>query len=118
MAKGFGVLACVMDIYNRKSLSSVLPNTRDASFCVDATKQAVRLYGVRRIINTDQGSQLPAGAFVTGVTAFGARLSMDGTGAWTDSIEPFRRSLKVEEVDLRAYETGADPKRWSSLYIN
>ena len=59
------------------------------------------------IINTDQGSQFTSDAFVAAVATSGARLSMDGKGAWTDNIfiERFWRSLKYEEVYLRAYDT-------------
>ena len=44
---------------------------------------------------------------------------MDGKGAWTDNIfiERFWRSLKYEEVYLRAYDTVADAKRWIYRYI-
>ena len=120
MAKGFVYLACVMDIYSRKILSSVISNTLDASFCVEAYTEAVRLYGAPEIINTDQGSQFTSDAFVAAVAASGARLSMDGKGAWTDNIfiERFWRSLKYEEVYLRAYDTVADAKRFINRYIN
>ena len=119
MAKGFVTLACVMDIYSRKILSSVISNTLDASFCVEAYTEAVRKYGSPDIINTDQGSQLPSDAFVAAATESGAKLSMDGKGAWTDNIfiERFWQSLKYEEVTLRAYDTGADAKRWNYRYI-
>ena len=119
MAKGFVYLTCVMDIYSRKILSSVISNTLDASFCVDAYTEAVRLYGAPEIINTDQGSQFTSDAFVAAVATSGARLSMDGKGAWTDNIfiERFWRSLKYEEVYLRAYDTVADAKRWIYRYI-
>ncbi len=119
MAKGFVYLTCVMDVYSRKILSSVISNTLDASFCVDAYIEAVRLCGAPEIINTDQGSQFTSDAFVAAVAASGARLSMDGKGAWTDNIfiERFWRSLKYEEVYLRAYDTVADAKRWFYRYI-
>ncbi len=71
------------------------------------------------IINTDQGSQFTSDAIVAAVAGSGARLSMDGKGAWTDNIfiERFWRSLKYEEVYLRAYDTVADAKRWIYRYI-
>ena len=78
MAKGFLYLACVMDIYSRKILSSIISNTLDASFCVEAYKNAVWLHGAPNIINTDQGSQFTSDAFVAAVTESGAKLSMDG----------------------------------------
>ena len=77
------------------------------------------MYGAPEIINTDQGSQFTSDAFVAAVATSGARLSMDGKGAWTDNIfiERFWRSLKYEEVYLRAYDTVADAKRWIYRYI-
>ena len=119
MAKGFVYLTCVMDNYSRKILSSVISNTLDNSFCVDASIEAVRLYGAPEIINTDQGSQFTSDAFVAAVTESGAKFSMDGKGTWTDniSIECFWRSLRYEEVYLRAYDTVADAKRWIYRYI-
>jgi putative transposase len=111
MAKGFIYLTCLMDIF--------ISNTLDARFCVEAYEEAVTLYGSPEIINTDQGSQFTSDAFVAAVATSGARLSMDGKGSWTDNIfiERFRRSLKYEEVYLRAYDTVADAKRWIYRYI-
>ena len=80
MARGFVILACALDIYSRKILSSVISNTLDASFCVEAYNEALRLHGSPQIINTDEGSQYLAGAFVAAVTASGARLSTAGKG--------------------------------------
>ena len=119
MAKGFVYLTCVMDIYSRKILSSVISNTLDARFCVEAYEEAVTLYGSPEIINTDQGSQFTSDAFVAAFATSGARLSMDGIGAWTDNIfiERFWRSFMYEEVYLRAYDTVADAKRWIYRYI-
>ena len=71
-------LACVIDSYSRKNLSIRILNTLDASFCLDLYTEAVRLYGAPGIINTDQGFELPPGAFVSAVVPSGARLSMDG----------------------------------------
>ena len=67
IAKGFVYLTCVMDIYSRKILTSVITNTLDASFCVDAYVEAVRLHGAPDIINTDQGSQFTSNVFVAAV---------------------------------------------------
>lgn len=53
MAKGFVFLAFAMYIYIRKILNSVIPNTLDASFCVEAAVEGVRLHGAPSIINTD-----------------------------------------------------------------
>ncbi len=83
MANGFVNLTCVMDNYSKKILSSVISNTLDASFCVEAYTEEVRLYGAREIIITDKGSQFTSDAFIVAVAASIARLSMDGKGALT-----------------------------------
>jgi putative transposase len=80
MAKGFVYLTCVMDIYSRKILTSVISNTLDAGFCVEAYEEAVSLYGSPESINTDQGSQFTSDAFVAAVATSGTRFSMDGKG--------------------------------------
>ena len=120
MAKGFLYLACVMDIYSRKILSSIISNPLDASFCVEAYNEARRLHGVPDIINTDQGSQFMSDAVVAAVTESGAKLSKDGKRAWTDNIvtERFWRSLKYEDVYLRAYESVPEAKRSIHRYID
>jgi transposase InsO family protein len=63
-------------------------------------------HGKPDIFNTDQGSQFTGQAF-TGVLADnGVAISMDGKGAWRDSVfvERLWRSIKYEGVYLRAYD--------------
>ena len=111
--------ATVIEIYSWKILANVVFNTLDASFWKEAYKETHRLHGVPGITNTDQGSQFTYDAFVAAVTESGAMLSMDGKGAWTDNIfiERFWRSLKYEEVYLKAYDSLADATRSISKYI-
>ncbi|BDE05404.1 hypothetical protein WPS_06800 [Vulcanimicrobium alpinum] len=49
----------------------------------------------------------------------GARFSMDGKGCWRENlfIERFWRSLKYEEVYLRAYASGSDARACIGRYI-
>ena len=84
MAYCFVTLTCGMDIYSRKSLPSRILNTQDVSFCIEMVSSAVRFYPQSDIINTDPGWQHLSGAFVTAVTASGAKLSMHDKDAWTD----------------------------------
>ena len=66
-----------------------------------------RTHGKPDICNTDQGSQF-TGATFTGVLIKNAiAISMDGKGAWRDNVfvERLWRSVKYEEVYLRAYDT-------------
>ena len=43
-------------------------------------------HGTPEIVNTDQGSQFTAQEFVDAVLQVGAKLSMDGRGAWRDNV--------------------------------
>ncbi len=73
-------------------------------------REAVAIYGTPEIFNTDQGSQFTDGDFVALIREeLGIQLSMDGKGCWRDNIiiERFWRSLKYEEVYLRAYDSGS-----------
>ena len=59
MAKGFLYLAAVIDWHSRKALAHWLSNALDASFCVEATEEAIARYGAPEVFNTDQRSLLP-----------------------------------------------------------
>ena len=106
MKRGFVYLVAVLDWATRKVLAWQLSNTLTADFCVAALESAFDRYGVPEIVNTDQGSQFTSEDFVEAVLTRGVKLSMDGKGAWRDNIfiERFWRTIKYEEVYLRAYE--------------
>jgi putative transposase len=63
--------------------------------------------GTPEIFNTDQGSQFTSEAFTSRLNAHQIQISMDGKGRWVDNVfvERLWRSLKYEEVYLKAYET-------------
>jgi putative transposase len=112
MARGFVYLAVVLDWATRRVLSWRLSITMEAAFCVETLEDALALHGRPEIFNTDQGSQFTGSAF-TGVLASNAiAISMDGKGAWRDNlfIERLWRSVKYEEVYLRAYETVSEAR--------
>jgi putative transposase len=120
MAKGFLYLVAVMDWYSRKVLAWRLSNTLDTDFCVDALEEALRLYGPPEIFNTDQGAQFTSDAFTSRLKQAGIRISMDGKGRWLDNvfIERLWRTLKYEEVYLKAYESVAAAKKGIGDYFN
>lgn len=107
MAKGFLYLVAIMDWYSRKILSYRLCNTMDVSFCLEALEEALQRHGRPEIFNTDQGAQFTSEAFTGLLKEHGIQISMDGKGRWVDNvfIERVWRSLKYEEVYLKAYET-------------
>ena len=95
------------------------PTALTADFCVEALESAKRRYGTPEIVNTDQGSQFTSEEFVSAVLGCGAQLRMDGRGAWSDKlfIERFWRTVKYEEVYLRAYDNVSDARRHLERYM-
>lgn len=122
MAKGFLYLVAIMDWYSRKVLSWRLSNSLDTVFCVDALQEALVKYGTPEIFNTDQGSQFTSEDFTGVLKSSDIKISMDGKGRWMDNvfIERLWRSLKYEEVYLKAYDTVAEARagigEWIRFY--
>ena len=61
MARGFCYLVAIMDWASRRVLSFRVSNTLDASFCVEALREALDRYDAPEIMNTDQGSSVHLG---------------------------------------------------------
>jgi putative transposase len=111
MVRGFLYLVAIIDWYSRYVLSWRLSNTLDASFCVDALEEALKK-GKPEIFNTDQGAQFTSEAFTGLLQQHGVRISMDGKGSYNDNlfIERLWRTVKYEEVYLKAYQDGRDAR--------
>jgi len=119
LAKGFAYLTAVVDWASRKVLAAKLAITLEACHAVDVLQDAFRRYGTPEIVNTDQGSQFTAKAFVDTVLENGCRLSMDGRGAWRDNVfvERVWRSVKYECVYLHAYDSVAQARTSIMQYV-
>ncbi len=119
MAKGFVYLAVIMDWYSRKVLSCRISNTMDSDFCVDALEEAIERYGAPEIFNTDQGAQFTSEAFTGTLKAANIKISMDGKGRWVDNIfvERLWRSVKYEEVYLKAYDSVVEARSGIGKYL-
>jgi len=119
MAKGFCYLVAIMDWASRKVLAWRLSNTLDVSFCTDALEEAIMRYGIPEIFNSDQGSQFTSDAFTGILTANGIKISMDGKGRWMDNVfvERLWRSVKYEDVYLKAYESIAEARHGLREYF-
>jgi len=120
MSRGFCYLVAIMDWASRKVLAWRLSNTLDASFCCDALEEALIRYGIPEIFNTDQGSQFTSEDFIEMLSAQGIRISMDGRGRWTDNIfiERLWRSVKYEEVYLKAYDSISEARQGLKAYFD
>jgi putative transposase len=120
MARGFVYLAVVLDWFSRRVLSWRLSITMEAVFCVETLEDALARHGKPEILNTDQGSQFTGAAF-TGVLAKNKiAISMDGKGAWRDNVfvERLWRSVKYEEVYLKAYDTASEARASIGRYLD
>ena len=120
MARAVLYLVAIMDWYSRKVLSWRLSNTLDPAFCVDALEEALYRYGAPEIFNTDQGAQFTSTAFTDMLKAANVRISMDGKGRWIDNVfvERLWRTLKYDEVYLKAYETVAQAHHGIGSYFD
>jgi putative transposase len=112
MARGFVYLVAIMDWYSRRVLTWRVSNTLDTSFCVEALNEAIETYGAPEIFNTDQGSQFTSEDFTGVLRQQDIRISMDGKGRWVDNVfvERLWRSVKYEEVYLKAYDSIGDAR--------
>ena len=118
MARGFVYLAAVIDWFSRRVLSWRLSITME--FCVEAVEEALARHGKPEIFNTDQGSQFTSTAFTGLLTGNAIAISMDGRGAWRDNVfvERLWRSVKYEEIYLKAYDTVAEARNSLASYFS
>jgi len=119
MARGFVYLAAVVDWFSRRVLSWRVSITLEAAFCIEALEEALAQHGRPEIFNTDQGSQFTSSGFTDVLVKNGIAISMDGKGSWRDNVfvERLWRSIKYEEVYLRAYDTVSEARASISRYL-
>ena len=119
MACGWVYLCAIVDWASRRVLAHRVSISMDASFCVEALEEAMVRHGQPDIFNTDQGSQFTSQAFTEVLLKAGIAISMDGRGAWRDNVfvERLWRSVKYEEVYLKAYETVSEARASIGRYL-
>jgi putative transposase len=119
MARGFVYLAAVVDWFSRRVLAWRLSITLEAAFCIEAVEEALAHYGRPEIFNTDQGSQFTSHDFTSVLSKNSIAISMDGKGAWRDNVfvERLWRSIKYEEVYLRAYDSVSEARASIGRYL-
>jgi putative transposase len=120
MARGFVYLAAVVDWFSRKVLAWRLSIALSADFCVEALEEALDRHGRPEIFNTDQGSQFTSADFINVLKNAGIAISMDGKGAWRDNVfvERLWRTVKYEEVYLRAYSAVSEARASIGRYLD
>jgi putative transposase len=78
------------------------------------------LYDRPQIFNTDQGSQFTSEPFTDVLITNDIAINMDGKGAWRDNVfvERFWRTVKYEEVYLKAYDSVSEARTSIGRYID
>jgi putative transposase len=119
LSRGFMYLVAVMDWYSRYVLAWDISNTLDASFCVNALREALRSQRPD-IFNTDQGAQFTSLEFIRILGEHQVAISMDGRGRALDNvfIERLWRSVKYEDIYLKDYVTAADLYEGLTAYFD
>lgn len=117
---GYMYLIAIIDLYSRFVVGWSLSNTMEAEWCVETVREAIDRYGKPEILNSDQGSQFTSDLFTGFLTGENILISMDGRGRATDNIfiERLWRSLKYEDIYLKAYETGSELYTGIREYFN
>ncbi len=120
MARGFVYLAAVIDWFSRRVLAWRVSITMQVEFCLEAVGEALSRYGRPEIFNTDQGSQFTSAAFTGLPLENGIAISMDDRGSWRDKVfvERLWRSVKYEEVYLRAYDSVGEARASLGRYLD
>ena len=120
MARGFVYLAAVVDWFSRRVLAWRVSITMEVEFCLEAVEEALARHGRPKIFNTDQGSQFTGQDFTGLLSDNAIAISMDGKGAWRDNVfvERLWRSVKYEEVYLRAYDSVGEARASIGRYLD
>lgn len=115
MKKGFMYL----DLHTRYVINWSLSNSMTADWCAEVLEQAIKNHGKPKIFNTDQGSQFTSDIFINVLKNSDISISMDGKGRALDNIfiERLWRSVKYEDIYLKAYENGLDLYKGLSKYF-
>ncbi len=119
MRHGFMYLVAIIDWATRRIIAWKLSNTLTTGFCIEALEEAITRYGKPTIFNTDQGSQFTDVDFTDVLNDHHIDISMDGRGRWRDNVimERFWRSIKYEDIFLRAYADGRELAAGIGEYI-
>ena len=120
MARGFVYLAAVVDWFSRRVLTRRVSITLEAAFCIEALEEALRPAWPARDLQHRPGLAVHQPRLHHVLLKAGIAISMDGKGSWRDNVfvERLWRTIKYEEVYLRAYETVSEARASIGRYLN
>jgi putative transposase len=108
LQKGFLYLVAIVDLFSRNVLSWKLSNSLDTEFCLEALEMALSAGRKPEMFHSDQACQFTSADFVARLQAEEIKISWSGRKRCYDNIlvERLWRTVKYEEVYLRAYSDG------------
>lgn len=117
---GHVYLSAIIDWYSRSILSYKISTTMDTTLVTDVLKEAIFIYGMPEIFNSDQGSQYTSYEHTNILKQHHIQISMNGRGKSIDNIaiERFFRTLKYDEIYLNEYASIFELKANVSKYIH
>lgn len=123
LALGFVYLATILDRWSRKCIGWALSRRIDAQLCHDALEHAIHersALGFSELVHhSDRGVQYAAHTYTERLQALGISVSMTESGNPRENAhaESFFKTLKVEEVYLKEYDTFEDAYRNIKTFI-
>jgi len=116
---GFAYLVAIIDWFSRYVLSWALSNTLEASFCLEALADALRI-SRPEIFNSDQGSQFTSLDYTGRLKDEGIRISMGRRGRALDNIfvERLWRTIKYENAYLNDYGNMREAAQRLKAYLS
>ena len=119
MARGFVYSAAVVDSFSRRVLAWRLSITMEVEFSASKPSPMLSRAAAARSRIPIKAAKFTSGAFTDVLLESGITVSMDGKGAWRDNVfvERLWRSVKYEEVYLKAYDTVSDARTWIGRYL-
>lgn len=111
LAVGWAYLAAIIDRFSRKCVGWALSRRIDTRLCEDALDMAItnrQLIGMNGLIHhSDRGVQYASHAYINRLQSAGIQISMTQSGNPRENAyaESFFKTLKVEEVYLREYQS-------------
>lgn len=119
LKRGWMYLAAVIDWYSRCVISWSLEQTLEIELVTETVKNALE-QATPEIMNSDQGSHFTSPHYLNLLKEKAVKISMDGKHRALDNIitERLWRSIKYEEVYLKAYETPKEARKGISNYVH
>lgn len=124
LEKEFIYLAAIIDIFSRKCIGWALSRDIDTILTLNALEMAIfkrKSFGMNGLIHhSDRGVQYASNNYVELLDKYGIRISMSRSGNPYDNafMESFNKTLKVEEVYIKEYESFEDAYRNIKHFID